>query len=51
MGEMAARKLIQMIESKNDRKKIESEIVSLAPSLVIRDSCGATKSGSAHSAK
>ncbi|KGM45658.1 LacI family DNA-binding transcriptional regulator [Neobacillus niacini] len=51
MGEMAARKLIQMIESKKDRKKIASEIVSLAPSLIIRDSCGATKSGRAHSAK
>jgi DNA-binding LacI/PurR family transcriptional regulator len=44
MGEIAARRLIQMIKSKKDGK-IEPEIVSLAPSLIIRDSCGSKKGG------
>jgi DNA-binding LacI/PurR family transcriptional regulator len=44
MGEMAATRLIQMIEAKKGIK-IEPEIVSLGPSLIIRDSCGANKKG------
>nr|WP_263324755.1 LacI family DNA-binding transcriptional regulator [Neobacillus sp. Marseille-Q6967] len=39
MGEMAAKRLIQLIESK-DEGNIQPEITTLEPYLIIRDSCG-----------
>lgn len=40
MGELAAQKLIQLIESKNKDNEIP-ELVSLEPHLIVRQSCGA----------
>jgi DNA-binding LacI/PurR family transcriptional regulator len=42
MGGMAAKKLIELIESK---KTLEPEIITLDPVLIIRDSCGGKKGG------
>lgn len=44
MGEMAAKRLIRLIESENN-ETIEPEITSLEPVLIIRDSCGGIKKG------
>ena len=39
MGELATKKLIQLIESKNKENEL-AEIISLEPDLIQRDSCG-----------
>ncbi|MBM7651821.1 LacI family DNA-binding transcriptional regulator [Neobacillus cucumis] len=44
MGGIAAKKLIDLIESK-DPEKMSPEVVALEPFLIIRDSCGGKKGG------
>jgi len=47
MGGIAAKRLIQLIESPND-DSLNPEVVSLEPFLIIRDSCGSKKGGILH---
>jgi DNA-binding LacI/PurR family transcriptional regulator len=44
MGGIAAKRLIQLIESK-ENDTLHPEIISLEPFLIIRDSCGGEKGG------
>ena len=44
MGEIAAKKLIQLVESKN-KQVSHPEIVFLEPFLIVRESCGGKKGG------
>jgi DNA-binding LacI/PurR family transcriptional regulator len=44
MGGIAAKRLIQLIESKNE-ESLKTEIITLEPFLIVRDSCGGKKGG------